>query len=87
MIAERAAALGVTDRFSPFACETYGGLHKSAVRVIEHVAELATERIALFPSGLLYRSLVDSVAINIQRGNARIMAEAGARRQPLLLLR
>jgi hypothetical protein len=72
-------AIGLVDRFSPFACETYGGLHQTAEDVIDRVAELATENIALFPSSQLRRSLLDSVSINIQRGNALIMTKAGVR--------
>jgi hypothetical protein len=63
-------------QFSAFACETLGGLHKSAIEVIRHVASLAEEQASLYSEHMIRRSLLDSVAMHIQRGNARVMMSA-----------
>ena len=76
LLAARKKAFKVTDHFSAFAVESYGGLHKTAIEVIKSVTEIAEQRVSLFPSAMLRKSLMDSVAINIQRGNAMIMMSA-----------
>ena len=76
LLAARADAYGVDDKFRAFAVETYGGLHQTAVDVIQDITKIAAQRIALFPTNLLKKSLMDSIAINIQRGNAAIMIDA-----------
>jgi hypothetical protein len=76
LLAARARVRKVTDHFSAFAVETYGGLHKSAIRVIDHVTATAEQQVSLYPRSLLRKLLMDSVAINIQRGNADIMQDA-----------
>jgi hypothetical protein len=66
----------VADHFSAFAIETYGGLHKTAIYVIDQVTAAAEQRVSLYPRPLLRQSLMDSIAISIQRGNANIMLAA-----------
>ena len=80
LISARKQATGIEDHFSPFACEVFGGLHKSSLEVIKQIAHMAEENLALCPSSIIKKSLLDSVAINIQRGNALIMIEASSRR-------
>jgi hypothetical protein len=71
--------------FFAFACETFGGMDKPAIKVIERVANMADDNLCSYSYATIKQSLLDSVAINIQRGNARIMCAAsiqsrGARR-------
>jgi hypothetical protein len=65
--------------FSPFACETLGGLHGTAVDMINRVAAMSSDFMSLYPQFMLRRSLLDSVAMCIQRGNAATMVAASAR--------
>ena len=65
--------------FSPFVCETTGGLHDSVMAVINFIAKMARERPSLYSGQCIKHSILDSVAIAIQRGNATIMVAAGIR--------
>ena len=53
----------------PFAVETYGGLAPGAVKVIQAMAQAATQHLSLWSRTDILRELVGSVAIAVQRGN------------------
>ena len=54
----------------PFVVETYGGLAPGAAKVIQAMAQAATEHLSLWSRTDILRELVGSVAIAVQRGNA-----------------
>jgi hypothetical protein len=67
--------------FSAFACETLGGLDKSAIKVVNKVASIAKDNVSIYSHSTVRWSLLDSVAIAIQRGNARVMIAASIKKR------
>jgi hypothetical protein len=62
--------------FVPFPCETLGGIHKLALKVVKRIAQSADDMTSLYPRTTLTSSLLDTVAISIQKGNALVMIAA-----------
>ena len=62
--------------FVPFPCETLGGIHKLALKVVKRIAQSADDMTSLYPQTTLTSSLLDTVAISIQKGNALVMIAA-----------
>jgi hypothetical protein len=65
--------------FSAFACETLGGLHHSAIKVINKVASLTQDYSSIYSHSIIRQSLMDSVVMAIQRGNAFAMIAASTK--------
>ena len=59
--------------FIPFAVETYGGLGKSARKLINLIASAAEDGLQMLSESEVRKELKESVAIAIQKGNANIM--------------
>src|ERR1700722_5654265 len=59
--------------FIPFAVETYGGLGKSARKLIKLIASAAEDKLQMLSEESVRKELRESVAIAVQRGNANIM--------------
>ena len=59
--------------FLPFAAETYGGLGKSARKLIKLIASSAEDGLQMLSEEEVMRELRGSVAIAVQKGNANIM--------------
>ena len=59
--------------FIPFAVETYGGLGKSARKLIKLMASAAEDKLQRLSEEEVRKELRESVAIAVQRGNANIM--------------
>src|SRR5271170_6567546 len=62
--------------FLPFAVETYGGLGKSARKLIKQIASAAEDLMQMLTEEEIREELRGSVAIAIQKGNAMIMLSA-----------
>ena len=62
--------------FIPFPCETLGGIHKLALKVVKRIAQSADDMTSLYPQTTLTNSLLYTVAISIQKGNAMVMIAA-----------
>jgi len=62
--------------FLPFAVETYGGLGKSARKLIKQIASAAEDQMQMLTEEEIREELRGSVAIAIQKGNAMIMLSA-----------
>ena len=59
--------------FIPFAVETYGGLGKSATKLINLIASAAEDGLQMLSESEVRKELRESVAIAVQKGNANIM--------------
>jgi hypothetical protein len=59
--------------FIPFSVETYGGLGKSARKLIKLIASSAQEQLYMMDEEEVRKELKGSVAVAIQKGNARIL--------------
>ena len=59
--------------FIPFSVETYGGLGKSARKLIKVIASSAQEQLYMMDEEEVRKELKGSVAVAIQKGNARIL--------------
>src|ERR1700753_1526479 len=72
------AAMAKTQQaeFIPFAVETYGGMGKSARKLIKRIASVAQDRLQATSEKEVRQQLEESVAIAVQRGNANIMLAA-----------
>jgi hypothetical protein len=62
--------------FLPFAVETYGGLGKSARKLIKQIVAAAEDQMQLLSSEEIRKELTGSVAIAVQKGNAKILLAA-----------
>ena len=62
--------------FIPFAVETYGGLGKSARKLINQIVAAAEDQQQLLSSEEIRKELTGSVAIAVQKGNAKILLAA-----------
>ena len=56
-----------------FAMETYGGVGKEAKNTVNTIAGMAVDNGSLQSKQYIASELLDEVAINVQRGNARMM--------------
>ena len=63
-------ALGLGGRFSPFAVETFGTLGRFASNIMHDLARYAKESFSVWSSS----SVLSSLAILIQKGNAAVLA-------------
>jgi hypothetical protein len=63
-------------KFSPFACETLGGISRSAKQVVGLISDITVTNCSWLPKRTVMNDLLDVVAIHIQRGNAS-MVRAG----------
>ena len=72
------AAMAKTQQasFIPFAVETYGGLGKSARKLINQIVAAAEDQQQLLSSEEIRKELTGSVAIAVQKGNAKILLAA-----------
>ena len=59
--------------FIPFAVETYGGLGKSARKLIKQIASAAEDGLQMLSEEEVRKELRGSVAIAVQKGNANII--------------
>ena len=59
--------------FIPFAVETYGGLGKSARKLINLIASAAEDGLQMLSESEVRKELRGSVAIAVQKGNANII--------------
>ena len=59
--------------FIPFAVETYGGLGKSAKKLLQIISKAAQDQMLMYPYQRIVQNLRGQIAISIQRGNAIAM--------------
>ena len=57
-------------KFLPIAVETYGGLGKSANKVLRLISKAAKDQMLMWPYQQMVNNLRGEIAICIQRGNA-----------------
>jgi len=57
-------------KFIPFAVEMYGGLGKSANKLLSKISKCARDQMLMWPYHRIIQNLKGEIAISIQRGNA-----------------
>src|SRR5271156_6180289 len=57
-------------KFIPFAVEMYGGLGKSANKLLNKISKCARDQMLMWPYHRIIQNLKGEIAISIQRGNA-----------------
>ena len=57
-------------KFIPFAVEMYGGLGKSAKKLLKMISNCARDQMLMWPYHQIIQNLKGEIAISIQRGNA-----------------
>ena len=57
-------------KFLPFACEVYGGIGKSANKLLKQIYKSARDQMLMWPYQQIVEHLRGTVAISIQKGNA-----------------
>jgi hypothetical protein len=57
-------------KFIPFAVEMYGGLGKSAKKLLNKISKCARDQMLMWPYHRIIQNLKGEIAISIQRGNA-----------------
>jgi hypothetical protein len=66
-------------KFKAFACETYGGITNQAKSVVNQIASAAEKNGSPIPRNVMINEMLDEIAMNIQRGNARMIREGELR--------
>ena len=57
-------------KFIPFAVEMYGGLGRSAKKLLKMISKCARDQMLMWPYHQIIQNLKGEIAVSIQRGNA-----------------
>ena len=57
-------------KFIPFAVEMYGGLGRSAKKLLRMISKCARDQMLMWPYHQIIQNLKGEIAVSIQRGNA-----------------